>query len=36
MQKVFVVNNGILVLTFHAQDFTKGCGRIMHGQADER
>ena len=27
---VFAVNNGITVLTFHAQDLTKGCGRGMH------
>ena len=30
-KNVFAVNNGIIVLTFHAQDLTKGCGRDLHG-----
>ena len=25
------VNNNIIVLTFHARGFTKGCGRGLHG-----
>ena len=25
------MNNGIIVLTFHEQDLTKGCGRGLHG-----
>ena len=30
-KNVFTVNNGIIVLTFHAQELTKGCGRGQHG-----
>ena len=35
-KNVFAVNNGIIVLTFHAQDLTKGCGRGMHGPGPGR
>ena len=29
-KNAFAVNNGIIVLTFHAQDLTKCCGTGMH------
>ena len=30
-KNVFAVNNGIIAITFHAQDLTKGCRRDLHG-----
>ena len=30
-KNVFAINNGIIVLTFHELDFTKGRGRGLHG-----
>ena len=30
-KNVFAMNNGIIVLTFHEQDLTKGCGRGLQG-----
>ena len=30
-KNVFAMNNGIIVLTFHEQDLTKGCGKGLHG-----
>ena len=30
-KNVFAVNNGIIILTFHAQALTKGCNRGRHG-----
>ena len=36
-KNVFAINNGIIVLTFHEQDLTKGCGRGLHSpQPDAR
>ena len=29
-KNVFAMNNGIIVLTFHEQDLTKGCCRGLH------
>ena len=29
-KNVFVMNNGIIVLTFHEQDLSKDCGRGLH------
>ena len=34
-ENVFVINNGIMVLTFHVQDLTKDCGRGLHGPEPE-
>ena len=36
-KNAFDVSNGIIILTFHRQDLTKGCGRGMHrpGPANE-
>ena len=30
-KNVFAINNGIIVLTFHELEFTKGRGRSLHG-----
>ena len=30
-KNVFAIDNSIIVLTFHAQDLTKGCGRCLQG-----
>ena len=30
-KNVFAINNGIIVLTFHELDLTKGRGRGLHG-----
>ena len=30
LKNVFAINNGIIVLTFHEQDLTKGYGRALH------
>ena len=37
VKNVFVLNNGIIVLTFDELDLTKGRGRGLHGpESDER
>ena len=30
-KNVFAINNGVIVLTFHELDLTKGLGRVLHG-----